>query len=70
MSTTSTTLLFVLRLIITLLRLSGVNPMTEKHSWYEAEQRRKKIAHAKWLKHREHEAEMARVAERLDKERA
>jgi hypothetical protein len=44
--------------------------MTKKHSWYEAEQRRKKIAHAKWLKHREHEAEMAKVAERLDKERA
>ena len=37
---------------------------------YKAALRRKKIAEAKYQKHREYEAEMAKVAERLDKERA
>jgi hypothetical protein len=32
--------------------------------------RRRAIAQAKFQKHREYEAEMAKVAERLDKERA
>ena len=44
--------------------------MTEKHSWYKADQRRKAIAHAKWLKHREYEKEMAELAEKMDEKRA
>ena len=40
---------FVLRLFILLLKLSEVR-MTEKHSWYKAALRRKKIAEAKKIK--------------------
>ena len=42
----------------------------KEHSPYKAALRRKKIAQAKFQKHRDYEAEMAKVAERLDKERA
>jgi hypothetical protein len=37
---------FVLKLFIVLLKLSEVR-MTDKHSWYKAEQRRKEIARNK-----------------------
>ena len=36
---------------------------------YKAALRRKKIAQAKFQKHRDYEAEMAELAERIDKER-
>ena len=46
--------------------------MSKPKEWtpYKAALRRKKIAQAKFQKHRDHEAEMAKVAERLDRERA
>ena len=41
----------------------------KEHSPYKAALRRKKIAQAKFQKHRDYEAEMAEIAERIDKER-
>lgn len=44
--------------------------MTNKKEFspYKAALRRKKIAQAKYQKHRDYEAEMAKVAERMDRE--
>lgn len=41
----------------------------KEHSPYKAALRRKKIAQAKFQKHREYEAEMAEIAERIDRQR-
>ena len=38
----------------------------KEHSPYKAALRRKKIAQAKFQKHRQHEAEMAEIAERIE----
>lgn len=45
--------------------------MSKPKEWtpYKAALRRKKIAQAKFQKHRDYEAEMAAIAERMDKER-
>ena len=45
--------------------------MSKPKEWtpYKAALRRKKIAQAKYQKHREYEAEMAEVAKRMDEQR-
>jgi hypothetical protein len=61
MNIVSMTLQFVLKPTTTLLKLSEVT-MTEKHSWYKAALRRKKIAEAKRLKAARYVEEMNKRA--------